>query len=102
MVDSSKGPDLRKCDRTRSVNTDRTLSIQRPVEYSKHPRAIGRVRSLLTGPYQRPVTPQRHITVRFSAGVINTTSARVWGYFCSFQQLRNTLESAKKSKVLVR
>ena len=26
-----------KCDRTRSVNSDRTLRIQRPVKYSKHP-----------------------------------------------------------------
>jgi hypothetical protein len=38
----------------------------------------------------------------FLADVINRTSTRVWGYFCSFQQMRNTLESAKKSKVLVR
>ena len=54
-VDSSKGPDLRKCDRTRPVSGDRTLCIQRPVVYSKHPRSTGRVRSVLTGPCQRPV-----------------------------------------------
>jgi len=54
-VNSSKGPDLRKCDRTRPVSGDRTLSIQRPVVYSKHPRSTGRVRSVLTGPCQRPV-----------------------------------------------
>ena len=36
-VDSSKVPEKRICDRTRPVSTDRTLGVQRPVEYSKVP-----------------------------------------------------------------
>ena len=34
-VDSSKVPEKEFCDRTRPVSTDRTLGVQRPVEYSK-------------------------------------------------------------------
>ena len=78
----------------------------------------GRVRSVLTGRwpasghtintgFQGELTsasghPVEAHNSSFLAHVINTTSIRVWGYFCSFQQLRNTFESAKKSKVLVR
>ena len=51
---------------------------------------------------KRPVIPQKLITVRFSGCLINRSSTRVWSHFCSFQQLRNTFVSAKKSKVLVR
>ena len=36
-VDSSKVPEKEFCDRTRPVSTDRTLRVQRPVEYSKVP-----------------------------------------------------------------
>ena len=36
-VDSSKVPEKRICDRTRPVSTDRTLGVQRLVEYSKVP-----------------------------------------------------------------
>ena len=35
-VDSSKVLEKGICDRTRPVSTDRTLGVQRPVEYSKH------------------------------------------------------------------
>ena len=53
----------------------------------------------LTGASGHPVEAHNG---SFFSHVINTTFIRVWGYFCSFQQLRNTFESAKKSKVLVR
>ena len=36
-VDSSKVPEKRIYDRTCPVSTDRTLGVQRPVEYSKVP-----------------------------------------------------------------
>ena len=36
-MDSSKVPEENICDRTCPVSTDRTLGVQRPVEYSKHP-----------------------------------------------------------------
>ena len=111
----------RICDRARSVSTDRTLGVQRPVEYSKVPvrekydrtRPVSGDRTLpasgqhlntivrveLTGASGHPAEAHNG---SFFSRCYKYFSLRVRGYFCSFQQLRNTFVSAKKSKVLVR
>ena len=57
------------------------------------------VRGVLTGASGHPV--EAHNGSFFSPCYKYHLNSCV-GYFCLFQQLRNTLESAKKSKVLVR
>ena len=66
-VDSSKGQDLRKCDRTRPVDTDRTLRVQRPVESSKVPVRVLCDRT-------RPISADRTLLV---SGRLFTTGSRV-------------------------
>ena len=73
LVDSSKVPERENRDWTRPVN--------------------------LTGASGHPIEAHNG---SFLTRCINTSSIHVRGYFCSFQQLRNTLESAKESKNLVR
>ena len=58
-----------------------------------------RVWGVLTGASGHPV--EAHNSSFFSPYYKYSLHSCVWD-FCSFQQVRNTFESAKKSKVLVR
>ena len=89
------------CDRTLGASVRLT-----PVRFQRGKIVTGRVRSVLTGRYpasghnlntrsQGELTgasghPTEAHNGSFFIGCINTSSIRVRGYFCSFQQLRNT------------
>ena len=53
------------------------------------------VQGVLTGASGHPVEAHNG---SFLAYVINTTSFRVWGYFCSFQQLRKHLRECQEEQ----